>query len=245
MIWASGYNGNGRLGVGDAAQRNSHVSIARVGNYVKVASVGTGLRGVICLDTSGVAYGWGNLSNGFLNDGTISANTLTPMAMSNPPSKFVDIQGTSNQSAYPGNDPYAAIYLSNQNVGISYFDSSSVVDGTYVTSYVDTQALADLISKNYNDTYLDTSSEISKVYAYYQDQNGRQVRRLIFNSPEFSCQAKWNLGATDGTWQKTLMTAVDSNGAMRDIPGADLGVSENVTHQSGKMNLNAKPVYNF
>jgi hypothetical protein len=121
---------------------------------------------------------------------------------------------------------------------LSYFASSSVSDGVPVSSYINRQALVDLIQANYSDTYFDSTDEIGKVYVYYTHVDGRQVKKIVHDGTDLSGSVLWTSNARDGAWQKTMVKAFDKDGAERDMTRALIGTGEDATHTSGVTYLN-------
>lgn len=124
-------------------------------------------------------------------------------------------------------------------MSISYFDQTSVADGTYVTSTIDTSALVTAIQNAGSDTYFDQTAEIGKVYVYYDHEDGRQQKKLIHERDDnFSVQVKWSIFARDGTWEKNRIKAFDRDGATNELLRADIGTGEDLTHQNNTTSLN-------
>ena len=124
-------------------------------------------------------------------------------------------------------------------MSLSYFDRTSVGDGTYATSTIDTSALVTAIQGVGSDTYFDETAEIGKVYVYYDHQDGRQQKRLIHERDNsFSVQVKWSTFARDGTWEKTKVRAYDRDGATNELLRATIGSGEDLTHANNVMTLN-------
>ena len=71
--WAWGYNGQGRLGLGDTTNRSSPVSV--VGGFTDWCGVAAGNRHSLGIRTNGTAWAWGRNLDGQLGDGTVTARS--------------------------------------------------------------------------------------------------------------------------------------------------------------------------
>jgi len=123
-------------------------------------------------------------------------------------------------------------------MSISYFNQGSVADGTGVISYIHKADIVSAIQADSPDTYLDSTSELNKVFVYYRDSGHRQDVRIVHTGTNLSGNASWSSGARDGTWEKYHIIAFDSNGARHDLGRTAIGTAEDIVHSSGTMTLN-------
>ena len=120
----------------------------------------------------------------------------------------------------------------------SYFDQTSVADGTNVTSFINQPNLISAIQSDYPDSYLDATNQIGKVYVYYQHSAGREQKKLIHTGSNLSAVVQWSPYALDGTWQKIKIKVFDNEGASHIIYRNIIGSGEDITHSSGSIHLN-------
>ena len=75
--WGWGYNGQGRLGVGDTTNRSTPVAVNGNRTFCKISSK---YYHTMAIDLRGKAWGWGNNTNGELGDNT-RVSKLIPVAV--------------------------------------------------------------------------------------------------------------------------------------------------------------------
>jgi hypothetical protein len=121
---------------------------------------------------------------------------------------------------------------------LSFFNASSVLDGTSVVSHVNLPELVTAVQADSSDVYFDSTSKINTVNVYYGLQGGRQVKKIVHEGPDMTNSVSWSSWARDGTWQKVRVRVFDSDGAMHDIHRAVIGSSEDITHSDGTIFLN-------
>jgi alpha-tubulin suppressor-like RCC1 family protein len=104
-LYGWGYNGSGQLGVGDFVDRSSPTIVAggHVWGQVSVASENI-LGYTLALDTSGVAYGWGD------NTGGTVGNNLGTFAFSTPQLVYM--------ASVAGGGPFVKIFAGGPSFGI-------------------------------------------------------------------------------------------------------------------------------
>jgi len=155
-----------------------------------------------------------------------------------------------NTPPEPGNSPYTGYNqglfgTARKGIGgfhfvtnyFGGFDRASVADGTNANLVIDTEAQA---SKCAGDILLDSSAEIKQVHVYYTHELGRQKKLVKLDKPSFTTPVSWSPTYTlDGTWRKTRVKVFDNEGATHVFFRSDIGTSEDITHASGTMNLNA------
>lgn len=123
--------------------------------------------------------------------------------------------------------------------GLSYFDSSSVSDGVYVTSTINRTELVSAIQGASPDTYFDSTDEIGKVVVNYLHQDGRQQKQLIHDEQTHQISVRWSAFARDGTWQKHRIKAYDLDGAIFNLTRTYIdSTSNDIFHSDGTMSLN-------
>jgi len=121
---------------------------------------------------------------------------------------------------------------------ISFFDSTSVTDGTPISSYLTLSEVVGTIQGIGTDSYFDSESKIGKVVVYYEHQSGREQKRLYFDQDHTS-SVVWSPLARDGTWQKTLVKVYDREGAVTTISRAYIdSTGEDLVHSGGQTILN-------
>lgn len=77
-VYATGYNGYGQLGLGDATQRTAFTHLTFPYPIMKLANFGGGSHpSMFAQDSQGDCYAWGYNANGTIGDGT-TANRSTP-----------------------------------------------------------------------------------------------------------------------------------------------------------------------
>ena len=124
-------------------------------------------------------------------------------------------------------------------MSLSYFNTSSVSDGTSVISTVNLGPIVSAVQAAGTDTYFDSTAKIGEVDVFYVHQDGRQYKRLIHKLPNFTCSVSWAATYTrDGTWQKNRIKVYDNDGAETVIYRNNISSSEDLTHTSGIMTLN-------
>ena len=124
-------------------------------------------------------------------------------------------------------------------MSLSYFDSTTVNDGTNVTSHLNLASLVTALQTVYpGDTYFDTTSEIGSVYVYYQHIDGRQIKKIVHSPLTNSGSVQWSSFARDGAWQKNRIKVFDKDGATNTLYRTHIGALEDLDHTSGIMSLN-------
>lgn len=121
---------------------------------------------------------------------------------------------------------------------LSFFDSTSVTDGTPVNSYLSLSELVGMIQYIGTDSYFDSENKIGKTVVYYNHESGREQKRLYFDQDHTSSVA-WSSLARDGTWQKTMIKVYDREGAISIIPRSYIdSTGEDIIHSGGQAILN-------
>lgn len=124
-------------------------------------------------------------------------------------------------------------------MSLSYFDRTSVNDGTSATSTINLSAMVTALQTAYpGDTYFDSTTKIGYVYVYYNHTAGRQVKKVVHDPITHTGTAQWSSYAKDGTWQKNQIKVFDKDGAYDILYRANIGTAQDITHASGKTNLN-------
>ena len=163
-------------------------------------------------------------------------NGANPTQYSSVP--VIDYDG--NQRPYPVGGDWDIGAYECVNIPISYFSSSTVVDGTAATSIITPSYLVSKIQASATDPYFDSTSKIDKVLVYYTSSDGRQTKRVIHSAPALTGTVTWHpFIAGDGTWSKSQVKVYDPDGAMHVVPRAIIGSGEDLTHSDGTMNLNS------
>jgi len=121
---------------------------------------------------------------------------------------------------------------------LSYFSDSSISDGQYVTSFADLSEIVHAIQADSSDSYFDATSKIDKVFVYYTQEDGRQVKRVDHVMPNLEAWTSWPEGARDGIWQKTKIKVFDHDRAEHTLNRDLIGSGEDTTHSSEWMYLN-------
>ncbi len=123
--------------------------------------------------------------------------------------------------------------------GLSYFDSTSVIDGSDATSVINLALLSSTIQLYYpEEDYFDSTAKIGTVYVYYTHQDGRQKKKLVHSSSTHQCVVNWDPSARDGTWMKTGLKVFNPDGAYVMLGRSVLVNPEDLYHASGAMQLN-------
>lgn len=149
----------------------------------------------------------------------------------------------SNSDYYVGLQAYSlVIYFDDvyyDDPSLSYFNQSSVGDGTSVTSYCDSSAIITAIQSNVADTYFDSTSELSKVDVFYTHEDGRQKKRVTHrvDGTNITGSVLWAPGARDGLWQKSRIIAYDANNAQQELTRSVIGTGEDCSHSANVMTL--------
>jgi alpha-tubulin suppressor-like RCC1 family protein len=115
IAYAWGDNSQGRLGDGTTTSRTSPVTV--IGDITNWAQVAAGSRHSVGITSAGIAYAWGNNSNGRLGDGT-GTNRNSPVTVIGGITNWAQVSGGANHSlgitdtgiayAWGGNSSYAA-----------------------------------------------------------------------------------------------------------------------------------------
>jgi len=128
--------------------------------------------------------------------------------------------------------------LSGGSGTLSYFDSTSVSDGTPAHSTIDLNNLVSRVQSIEPDSYFDSTDKVGTVYVYYTHQDGRQRKKLVHDSTAHNAMVSWTPNAKDGTWEKTEFKVFDKDGAITFVDQTHIGNSEDLTHSGGTTTLN-------
>lgn len=106
---------------------------------------------------------------------------------------------------------------------LSSFDTPPSIGGGPVLSTIGGSTIVSALS---DPSYFDSTSKMRRVDVRYDHEAGRQKKVIIHMGLKGT--AEWPLGAQDGTWQKTLITAYDYDGAMKSLDRAAIGSGEDI-----------------
>jgi hypothetical protein len=88
-------------------------------------------------------------------------------------------------------------------------------DGTQVISTINAATLMPMLSED--SIYFATINDVYKVYLYFTDQDGRQLKRIIHDGTALSGPAIWTSVAKAGIWQLEKIKVFDREGALHSF----------------------------
>lgn len=129
---------------------------------------------------------------------------------------------------YVAFDLYSSVFEITDDPAISYFSQDTAAIDQVCTASINLSALVSTIQAHSADTYFDTTSKVGRVVVFYNQYEGRQVKKLSYESPSFATNVSWSSYARDGTWEKNKVIVYNHEGATHTLPRTALGASEDI-----------------
>ncbi|MBQ2938059.1 MAG: cadherin-like beta sandwich domain-containing protein [Clostridia bacterium] len=96
-VWSVGNNSNGELGIGNLEDKSRLVQIEGLTDITQIAA---GETHSLAIDSYGIVYGWGSNANGELSSEYIGQDTKSPIVITIPNERIMQIAAGKNQSAF-------------------------------------------------------------------------------------------------------------------------------------------------
>jgi len=134
--------------------------------------------------------------------------------------KFTQVEG--------GVELFSSVFEITDDPAISYFSRDYVAVDQVCTASINLSVLVSTVQAHSADTYFDTTSKVGRVVIFYNQYEGRQVKKLSYESPSFTTNVSWSSYARDGTWEKNKVIVYNHEGATHTLPRSALGASEDI-----------------